>query len=131
MNVFLKASALALITIVLYLVVSKQNKDISILIAVTGCCSIILAALTYFNPVINFINKLRSIGSLNNDLLNTILKAVGIGLIAEIMGLICSDAGNSSLGKSIHILATAVMLWISLPVFNQLIDLINQILGTI
>jgi stage III sporulation protein AD len=66
---------------------------------------------------------------LNTDLLAVILKTVGIGLIGELAGLICSDAGNAALEKSIQILTTAVILWLSIPLFESLLDLVQAILG--
>lgn len=131
MDVFLKASVAVLVTVILYLTVSKQSKDISVLIAIAGCCAVVLAALTYLKPVIEFINNLKSMIGMENELINVILKAVGIGIIAEITSLICSDSGNSSLGKSLQILASAVILWLSLPIFDKLLELLDQILGAI
>ncbi len=131
MDVFLKAAAAVLVTVILYLTVSKQGKDMSTLIAISGCCAIVLAALTYIRPIVEFISKLKTMIGFENELVNVILKAVGIGMIAEITGLICSDSGNASLGKSLQILASAVILWISLPIFDQLLELLDQILGAI
>jgi stage III sporulation protein AD len=131
MNVFLKASAGAIITIVLYLTISKQNKDISVLVAIAGCCGILLAAISYLSPIIEFINRLQLKGGLDENLLRTVLKAVGIGIISEITSLICSDSGNAALGKALQFLSVALILWLSLPVFTQLLDLIEEILGTI
>jgi stage III sporulation protein AD len=82
-------------------------------------------------PIIEFIQKLKNLGNIDSDFMRIILKAVGIGMITEITVMICSDSGNASLGKSLQILSSAVILWISLPVLNQLIDLLDQILGAI
>lgn len=131
MDVFLKAAAVVLVTVILYLTVSKQSKDISMLIAIAGCCAVMLAALTYLRPIIEFVNTLKNMIGIENDLVNVILKAVGIGIIAEITCLICSDSGNASLGKSLQILTSAVILWISLPIFDKLLELLDQILGAI
>ena len=56
-------------------------------------------------------------------------EAVGIGLICEITAVVCHDSGNDSLGKMLQIIGSAVILWLSLPVFRALIDLIQSILG--
>ena len=69
------------------------------------------------------------IGNLNSTFLSVLLKAVGIGLIAEIAALICADAGNAALGKTIHIMAVGAILWTALPLLSGLVDLIHQILG--
>ena len=131
MDVFLKASAAVLITVILNLTVSKQSKDMSILIVVAGCCAVLIAALTYLKPIVDFINKLKKLIGFEQELINVILKAVGIGILSEITNLICVDSGNASLGRSLQILATVVIIWISLPIFNQLLDLLEQVLGTI
>lgn len=131
MDVFLKTAAAAMVTVIIYLTVSKQNKDISMLITVAGCCAVMLAAATYLKPVIDFINKLKTLAGTDHELINVIIKAVGIGIIAEITAMICTDSGNASLGKSLQILASAVILWLSLPVFDQLLELLEQILGAI
>lgn len=131
MDIFLKASAGILIAVVLCLVLSKQGKDIAILLTIAVCCMVVTAAATYLQPLIDFFRQLRTIGQLDPNMLNILLKVVGIGLLAEITGLICCDAGSSALGKTLQILTTAVILWLSLPLFSELIELIDTILGAI
>ena len=131
MDIFLKASASILVMLILYLSVSKYNKDFSALLSIACCCVILFAAISYMKPIIEFIHKLKNLGNFDSDFMRIILKAVGIGMITEITVMICSDSGNASLGKSLQILSSAVILWISLPVLNQLIDLLDQILGAI
>ena len=47
----------------------------------------------------------------------------------EIANLVCKDAGNESMGKSVQLLGTAVILYLSMPLFTALIDLLQKILG--
>ena len=92
---------------------------------------VIIAAIGFFQPVIDLINKMKKIGNLDGDLLGIILKTVGIGLITEFSALICKDAGNESMGKALQVLSSAVVLWLSLPVFERLLSLLDKILGTV
>lgn len=118
-----------MITVVLYLFLQKQNKDIAVLVSLAACCVIMAFAGFYLDAVISFISELKVIGNLNSTFLSVLLKAVGIGLIAEIAALICADAGNAALGKTIHIMAVGAILWTALPLLSGLVDLIHQILG--
>ena len=59
------------------------------------------------------------------------LKVVGIGLLTEFSMLICKDAGNETMGKSIQIMSVILIIRISIPVFEMLITLLDDILGTI
>ena len=61
-------------------------------------------------------------------MLGILLKAVGIGLVSEIAGLVCTDAGNGSLGKTLQLLGSAVILYLSLPIFTAMLELIREIL---
>ena len=131
MNIFVKASALALIVSVLYQMVSGRNKEIGMLLLVLGSCVILITAVSYIEPVYAFIRKLQTLGKLNNEMLEILLKSVGIGLLAEISVLVCNDMGNASMGKTLQILATAAILWLSLPMLNSLLDLIGNLLGEV
>ena len=131
MDVFIKAAAGVLIALVLYLVLARQGKDFSLLLTVAVCCMVAAAAVNYLEPVISFFQKLQTLGQLDSDMMGIILRAVGIGLLAEITGLICADAGNAALGKTLQILASAVILWMSVPLFTSLIALIEEILVSV
>lgn len=131
MNEFLKATAGVLTALILYLCLNKHSKDSSILLTLAVCAMVLLSAMSILRPVLAFLERLQEIGDLDTDLLSVLLKAVGIGMIAEISMLICKDAGNESMGKTIQMMATAVVLWISIPVFDKLLSLMNKILGSI
>lgn len=131
MDMFLKAVAAALITAVIGLVLVKQGKDMLILLTLAACAMIATIAFAYLKSVISFLHRLTEISKLDTELLAVLLKTVGIGLIGELAGLICADAGNAALEKSIQILTTAVILWLSIPLFESLLDLVQAILGAL
>ena len=131
MEVFLKASAGVLTALILWLSLNKYNKENAVLLTLAVCAMVITAAIVFLRPIIDFLQKLQGIGDLDSDLLAVILKAVGIGLITEISALICKDAGNESMGKALQILSSVAVLWISIPVFEKLISLLDKILGSV
>jgi len=128
MNTLIKASAGILIATILSLVLNKNAKEFAILIAIATCCMIGLAVVAYIKPVFAFIEKLTSIGNINNDMIKILFKAVGVSLLAEFTSTLCSDSGNAAMGRFLQILASTVILWLSIPLFNNLIDLINELL---
>lgn len=128
MSSFLQVVGGVMIAVVLGLTLSKQGKDIGLLLGMGVCAMVIVVAAQFLEPVIEFMEKLRVLGGLESEIVDTILKAVGIGLVAEIADLICSDSGNGAMGKAIQILAGAVILWVSLPVMSALMELVEQVL---
>ena len=131
MNDFIKAVAISLIAVILSLILAKQNKDIAVLLAMAVCALTLIAAMGYFHPIIDFLRNLKTIGQLDAQLFSILLKAVGIGVLSEIAVLICTDTGNGALGKSIQILASGVILWIALPLLNNLLQLIENVLEAV
>lgn len=131
MGMFIRAFGAIMIAVILTLTLNKQSKELSLLLTIGVCCMVMLVGLQYLSPVIDFIHRLESLFGEDNGWIQILLKSVGIGLVAEIAALICSDAGNSSLGKSLQFLASAVIIYLSIPVFNGLMDLLQQILGEV
>lgn len=131
MDIFLKTAAAVMIAVVISLVLSKQNKDFSILFSMVVCSMILISAQSFLRPIVDFFKKLQLLGNLDSKLFSILLKATGIGILAEISAMICVDSGNAALGKAMQILATVLILWISLPLLNELIDLIGQIVEAI
>ena len=128
MNDFVKAAAIALISVILCQVLARQNKDISSLLSLAVCALIAIAAMQYIHPMIDFFRRLKVIGQLDPELFGILIKAVGVGILSEITEMVCMDSGNSALAKSLHIMATAVIIWLSLPLLNTFIQMIENVL---
>lgn len=131
MELFLRAASAVLLTVVLSLALGKQGKETAGLLSITVCCMVIGIAVRYLVTVWELLDKLGSTGDLNSEMVSTLFKVVGIGMLAEIAALVCTDAGNTSLGKTLQLLSSAVILWLCIPIFTALMDLIQGILGGI
>ncbi len=131
METFFQAIAGAMIALILCLTLDKQDKQMSLMLTVAVCCMIGGLAAAFLKPVLEFLEHLQTLANLDGEMLRTLLKAVGIGLIAQVAGLVCNDAGNAALGKTLQMLAAAVILWLSVPLLQQLLDLLEQILGEV
>ncbi len=129
MELYWKAAAAVLIVLVLGQ--SVQQKDLSLILAMTACVMVGMLLLSYLEPVLDFLGKLRDLGDIQGNMLEILLKALGIGIVTEITEMVCKDAGNASLGHAMSLLGTAVILWLSLPVFTALIQMIQRILGEV
>lgn len=128
MELFLQATAAAIVTLILALTIEKQGKDIAILLTAAVCCMIGVVAVTYFSQVIGFLRQLQTLGNLNSTIISSLLRILGIGLITELSAMVCTDAGNSALSKALEFLGAAVSLALSVPIFTELIELVQKIL---
>lgn len=131
MELFWKTVGATLISAILTLVLERQNRDYSILLTVAASAMVSIAAAKLLEPVLDFLGQLEAMGGLSSDLLLSLIKVFGIGMTGEIAASVCNDAGNSSLGKGLHFLTNAAILYLSVPVFSSLTELFLQILGDV
>lgn len=128
MGHFLQAAALAMVGAVLAVVLQKQSKEISVLLVI-ACSAMILALSAWFlEPVVDFIARLRLLGQLDSDMVTILLKTAGIGLIAELAGAVCEDAGEGTLGKMARICGSAAALYLALPLLTSVLDMLSALL---
>lgn len=92
MDLFWKASAGVLIALILTLVLEKQERDISGILSITVCLGVMGIAVFYLEPVLDFIQELKSLVAVESDLLAIPVKILGIGLVCQIAGTVCVDA---------------------------------------
>ncbi len=131
MSQFFQAVAAVLLAVILILILQKHGKDTALLLALLVCCMLGALAVSFLQPVMDFFRKLQAVGVLEDTMLRTLLKVVGIAMTGEIAGLICSDSGNGALAKMLQFLSSAVILWLSLPLFTKLLELVEGILGNV
>ena len=129
MGEFLGACGAVLLAVILISNLNGCRKDMASLLSLTVCIMVVLVALQYIRPVLDFVDELESIGCLDGDLVRILLKLLGIGLVSEIEVLTCNDSGNASLGKSLQMLTTMVMLYHAVPLYRSLMSLLQEILG--
>lgn len=131
MGLFWRAVGLILVTLMLGLTLGKRGEDFRVVLTAVCCVMVVTGALTYLEPVMDFIRELEALGSLREDMLGILLKCVGVGLVAEMAAMVCTDGGNAALGKQIQLMASAAILYMAIPIFSGLLSLMQEILGEI
>lgn len=131
MGGFLQAAAGVLLAVILILALGKEGKQTALLLVLTVVGMLGLMAMEYLQPVVAFIRRLSDLSGMDQQLLGVVLKAAGISLIGEMASLICADTGNATLAKGLKLLSAAVILRLSLPLMEQLVELLEGVLGEV
>ena len=126
MDLFWKAAAGILVAAVLGLALGK---DISLLLALAVCVMGGIIALEYLEPVLDLIRRLEALAGIHSQMLSILLKALGISLVCELSVQICADAGFTAFGKMLRFLGSSVILWLSIPLYQAVLNVLQQILG--
>ena len=96
MEVFWKAAAILLLSVILGAAIGKTERDIAVVLSVTSCCVVLLAAVPYLSEVVAFFWQLTNGIAFQNPVPDTLLKISGVAVATELTGLISADAGSSS-----------------------------------
>ena len=129
MNIFYKVCALALISLVLMLLLEKHEKYIAALIGIAVCCMVAAIASDFLQPIIRLMRQLQRTAAIDSNVFAILLKSVGISVVCEITSLICTESGYGSLGKVLQNTGITLILYLSLPLFSELLDLVSELLG--
>lgn len=129
MGAFGKGAAAVLLAVILTLVLDEQQKDLGAILTMAVCAMVGMVTVSYLRPVVDFLYELEKAGNIQGSFLGTLLKAVGVGLTAELAGQICADAGKASMGKALQLLGSAAILSLSMPVFRAMLAMTQQVLG--
>jgi len=131
MDGFFQAAAGILIAVVLSSLLAQQGKHMAVLLGMGVSAMVLLIGARYLEPVLAFLERLQSSTGLEENLISILLKSAGICMVSEVAVLVCGDSGNQSMGKALQILTAVVLLWMSLPLFQALMDLLERILEVV
>lgn len=129
MEIFLKAAAIALVTVVLTALLKKQSKELALLLTLAACMLIGVFLVQLAEPLVDFLSKLRNLAGLDKSLMTPLLKTIGIGLLTQISANVCNDAGESAIAKLIEICGGVLALYVGLPLLEAVLDLMEQMSG--
>ncbi len=128
MEKFYSTTGLLLLATVFILVIRKHNGEIAMVLSLLTCCIALCVSIHFLSPVIQFVRKLRAMASIDSEMLQILLKITAVAYTAQIASTVCADAGSSSLAKSLQILSTVVIVYLSIPMMEALLSLLERIL---
>ena len=129
MESYWKACAIMILTVVLGAALGKTEKDLSVVLTLAACCIILMVALEYLSDILVFLWELGSGIGDRIPFTGILLKIAGVALVTEVSSLLSADAGKSSLGKAMQILGNSVILFLSLPILEAFLTVIQEIMG--
>jgi len=128
MEIFLKITAAILIAALGTLVLGKHASDFSLMLTLAVCCMSLITAVSFLKPVVSFMERLVGVGQIADETFTILLKVAGIGFLSQIACMVCSDAGNQSLGKTLQFVTTVVILSLCIPLLEEILNILEAVL---
>ena len=128
MDAFVKLAVLFCLCAAVCTILKKSGQEYTVLLCV--CCTVFAVgtAISYFSPVIAFLQKLQEISGVNGVIFAPLLKTAAIGLLTQVTAGVCADAGQMSMAKMTELCGSLLALYTALPLAEQMLELLEELM---
>ena len=117
----LKIAAIGITASLLVLFVREHRPDVAVLIGLA-------AGILILTEAISALQALMDKSGIDLEILQAVLKIIGIGYITEFAAHICEDSGSRGIADKILFGGKVLILIISLPLLSAVIEIILSLL---
>ena len=129
MDTFVKISALTAVAVVFCVLLHDWQRPMSALLSIFVCAGILGLGISFLKPIFEVFQRLQKLSGISDELTKPLMKVVGIGLLSNIMTGICTDAGETALGKTLEIAGILLSVHASLPLILSVSELVERLIG--
>lgn len=128
MGQVIKVAALALLGTVCAVLLKKATPEIGLVLALlTGVC-ILFQAASGLEGIIVQIKTLAALAQLENNVVEPVMKTVGIAVVTKVTSELCRGAGESGIAAFAETAGTALALAAALPLLREVLVLMAQLM---
>ena len=123
-----KIIAICLIGAVLTLLLEKSHPELAILLALSVCAGLLLFGLSRLGTVLSALKQLAQAGGLSPNLLQPLVKTVGIALVTRTGAELCRDAKQGAMASVVEMAGAFCAIIVSLPLLGAVWELLRGML---
>ena len=125
----IKVAVIGVMGAVLALVLKEGKGSHALLIILASCLLLLGLSLTRIQAVIASVTEMSQTLGESKLYLTVLLKMIGIAYVAEFGSDLCRDAGAAAIAGQIEFFGKIMLLAVSMPIMQNLIDLIGTMGG--
>lgn len=122
----LALGGLALCGVFFSAVLKKRSGEMALAVSLVSALVLFAEVLRRLGPLLS---SLGNLGGLSGELWPTLLKALGLSLIGQLLSRACRDAGESALSWTVELAAKCALLALALPLLQELLSLLGEMGG--
>ena len=121
-----KVGVFGIATALLSIPLQKEKKEYSVLLGMAACTVLFAFLITKIQLVLEFVQKLESMTSVDSYYIGLVIKMIGITYIGQFSAGICKDAGHQATASQIELFCRLSVLVQSMPILLALLDTIQE-----
>ena len=119
----------ALIAAVLATILRQYRPEFGMVLTVLAGAGILVMVITALMPALQMVKDLGSDAKIDSKYISILLKALGICYITQLASDACKDANESALSSKIELAGKAAIVILSLPLFNQILEVVKKLIS--
>ncbi len=125
MELIYKASALALLSAVVSLLLKKQNPEAALLLSVLTAVGILIAAMGLLNGLQELREQIRKILGGSEVLIAPIMKCLAIAIVTRIASELCKDSAQNAAAAAVELAGTVCAVSTVMPLLMSVLKMIG------
>ena len=126
--VLMKIIGVAFVTAVAAVILRVTKPELSFAVTVTGIIIILLFVVDMLQNSLAVFSSITQLTGLENGLVKLLLKIVGVGYITEFSAGLLNDFGGSAVADKVTMAGKIMIFLLSLPVLENLLQLMRGFL---
>lgn len=119
------------ITAIAAILLKQTKPELAFAVTVTGIIVILLFVADMLKETLSALDSIAKLTGVENGLIKTLLKIVGIGYLTEFAAGILTDFGSASVADKVILGGKLTVLAVSLPLLYRVLTVLNTFLGLI
>lgn len=124
----LKIIGVAFVTSIAAILLRATKPELSFAVTVTGVIVILLFIIDSLKNTLWILGELAQMTGVDNGIIKTLIKIVGVGYLTEFSSGILNDFGSSAVADKVVLGGKITILLLSLPILEGLIQMIRGFL---
>ena len=124
----IKIIGIAFIAVIIIVILKQYRPEFAIYASIIAGVLILTLASGTLSGIIDMIKSISSKTNINSEFLVILIKITGIAILTEFAVSICKDSGESAIASKVDIGGKIIIISISIPIINALVDTVVKIL---
>ena len=123
-----KVIGIALVTTFAVMVLRPTKPELAAVVSIAGGVVVLLMFVDSLGAVLGGFTAIVNRTGIKSEIFSALLKIIGIGYLTDFAAGICADAGNTSMAQKVTLAGKVIILVLALPIIDNLIQIIVNIL---
>ena len=124
----IKIIGIAFIAVIIIVILKQYRPEFAIYASIIAGVLILALASNTLSGIIDMIKSISNKTNINSEFLVILIKITGIAILTEFAVSICKDAGESAIASKVDVGGKIIIISMSIPIINALIDTVVKVL---